>query len=91
MILATITHLADTIDVNPQAPPGSNKFLMLLSWVGWLAMVAAVAALVIVGAQFGFERRQGTADSESASRAGKALIGCVVIAIAGGLVGALVG
>ncbi|AUH70579.1 MULTISPECIES: hypothetical protein [Gordonia] len=90
MITATVLNLADTINVNPQAPPGSSKFLLLLSWVGWLAMIGAVAALVIIGGKFGFEKRQGTADSESAERATKALIGCVVIGIAGGLVGALV-
>ncbi|GAB86857.1 hypothetical protein QBL07_024160 (plasmid) [Gordonia rubripertincta] len=90
-LLATDVQLlaADGIDVNPQAPPGSEKFLTLVSWVAWGACLAAVAALMIAGGKFGFDRHQGTADSESAAKVAKTCIGCVIIAIAGGLVGAL--
>ncbi|OCH81457.1 hypothetical protein [Gordonia sp. UCD-TK1] len=97
-LLATDVHLlaapgdgfntAD-IEVAPQAPPGSEKFMLLVSWVGWGACLAAVAALMIAGGKFGFDRHQGTADSESASKVAKTCVGCVIIAIAGALVGAL--
>lgn len=83
--------LAVDIQVNPTAPPGADKFLTLVSWVGWGVCLAAVAALLIAGGQFGFDRHQGTADSEAAKKVAKTCIGCVVIAIAGGLVGGLTG
>lgn len=91
MITTTVTQLAESIQVDIQAPPGTNKFLLLLSWLGWFAMIGAVAALVIIGGKFGYEKKQGTADSESGERVAKALIGCVLISVAGGLVGGLVG
>ena len=90
-LLATDVQLlaVDGIDVNPQAPPGSEKFLTLVSWVSWGACLAAVAAMLIAGGKFGFDRHQGTADSDAAKSVAKTCVGCVVIAIAGGLVGAL--
>lgn len=91
LLVASSEVLAVQFDVNPQAPPGSDKFMTLLSWVGWGACLAAVIALLIAGGKFGFDKHQGTADSEAAKSVGKTLIGCVVIAVAGGLVGALAG
>lgn len=91
-LLATDVHLlaADPgYDIPPQAPPGAEKFMTLVSWVGWGACLAAVAALLIAGGKFGFDRHQGTADSEAATKVAKTCVGCVIIAIAGGLVGAL--
>ncbi len=86
----TITNIAESITVNPTAPPGSDKLLTVVSWVGWIAMIGAVVALVIAGASFGFEKSRGTASNESATKVAWTLVGCVVIATAGGLVGALV-
>ncbi|WP_045821442.1 hypothetical protein [Williamsia herbipolensis] len=87
---STITNIADSITVNPTAPPGSDKLLTVVSWAGWLAMIAAVVALVAAGAKFGFEKSHGTADNAAATKVAWTLVGCVVIATAGGLVGALV-
>lgn len=83
--------LAVDIQVNPTAPPGSDKFLTLVSWVGWGACLAAVCALLIAGGKFGFDKHQGTADSEAATRVAKTCVGCVIIAVAGALVGGLTG
>ena len=91
MLAQTVLDLAaDSITVNPSPPPGSDKLLTIVSWVGWGAMIAAVVALVIAGAKFGYEKSHGTASNEAATRVGWTLVGCVVIAMAGGLVGALV-
>ena len=97
MIATALAHahtgavfLADAITVNPTAPPGSQKLLTIVSWVGWGAMLAAVVALVIAGAKFGYEKSHGTAGNEAATKVAWTLVGCVVIATAGGLVGALV-
>lgn len=89
-----LTHaqiLAVDIQVNPSPPPGSDKFMMILSWIGWGACIAAVAALLIAGGLFGHGKRQGTMDNEATEKVRNALIGCVIIAVAGGLVGALTG
>lgn len=83
--------LAVDIQVNPTAPPGSDKFLTLVSWLGWGVCLAAVAALLIAGGKFGFDKHQGTADSEAATRVAKTCVGCVIIAVAGALVGGLTG
>lgn len=82
-------YVMANIQVNPEAPPGSEKFMRLVSWVGWGATIAAVAALLIAGGKFGFDKQRGTADSESGEKVAKTLIGCVIIAVAGALVGAL--
>lgn len=83
--------LAVDIQVNPTAPPGSEKFLTLVSWLGWGVCLASVAALLIAGGKFGFDKHQGTADSEAATRVAKTCVGCVIIAVAGALVGGLTG
>ncbi|MGB6244609.1 hypothetical protein [Gordonia sp. (in: high G+C Gram-positive bacteria)] len=87
--LATVIDTAAPIEVNPVAPPGANKFMTLVSWVSWGATIAAVCAMLVAGGKFGWDRHQGTADSEAAGKVGKTLIGCVVIAVAGAVVGAL--
>ncbi|GAB91613.1 hypothetical protein [Gordonia rhizosphera] len=89
-ILTVLPLAADPITVNPTAPPGSDKLLTIISWAGWLGMVAAVVALIAAGAKFGFDRHQGTATNESAVRVAWTCAGCVVMAMAGGLVGAIV-
>lgn len=76
---------------DPAPPPGSDKFLTIVSWVGWGAMLVAILALVIAGAKFGFQRSHGGVSNEEAGKVGWTLVGCVLIAIAGSLVGALVG
>ncbi|WP_237342153.1 hypothetical protein [Williamsia soli] len=75
----------------PAPPPGSDKFLTIVSWVGWGAMLVAILALVVAGARFGFQKSHGGATNEEAGKVGWTLVGCVLIAIAGSLVGALVG
>lgn len=86
---SSVEYNAEGYNIEPQAPPGSEKFMTLVSWIGWGACLAAVAALLIAGGKFGFDRHQGTADSEAATKVAKTCVGCVIIAIAGGLVGAL--
>lgn len=90
-LLAHAQLLAVDIQVDPTPPPGSDKFMTIVSWIGWGACISAVAALLIAGGKFGHDKRQGTMDSESAEKVTRTLIGCVLIAIAGGLVGALTG
>ncbi|MAU80850.1 MULTISPECIES: hypothetical protein [Gordonia] len=89
--LTTLIYLAaDPITVNPTAPPGSDKLLNIVSWGGWIGMVAAVVALIYNGAKFGYERKQGTASNDAATSVAWTCAGCVVMAMAGGLVGAIV-
>lgn len=90
------THLAllvAEVPTNPEsvAPPGSDKFLTIVSWIGWGATLAAIVALVVAGARFGFQKSHGGASNEEASKVAWTLVGCVLIAVSGGLVGALAG
>ena len=84
--------LADgPVQPEPSPPPGSDKFLTIVSWAGWGAMLGAILALVIAGVRFGYQKRNGGATNEEVSGVGWTMVGCVLIAIAGSLVGALVG
>lgn len=74
-----------------EAPPGSDKFLTIVSWIGWGATLAAIVALIIAGAKFGFQKQRGGASNEEGSAVAWTMVGCVLIAISGSLVGALVG
>ncbi|MEM2029834.1 MAG: hypothetical protein QXV35_00680 [Archaeoglobaceae archaeon] len=47
VLLALGTASAQTIDIKPQAPPGlGEKISMLLSWVYWIALVAAIFGVI---------------------------------------------
>lgn len=50
LVLVAVVALISTasaIELNPQAPPGlGEKIEMFLGWVYWLAIIAAVGALI---------------------------------------------
>ncbi|WP_020109707.1 hypothetical protein [Nocardia sp. 348MFTsu5.1] len=90
------THLAIYFSEAPGkpdsiAPPGSDKFLTIVSWIGWGATLGAIVALIIAGVRFGFQKSHGTASNEEAGKVAWTLVGCVLIAVSGSLVGALAG
>ena len=44
-----IQILAQVPDLNPQQPPGGEKFISLAGWIKWGVMLASVLALLFAG------------------------------------------
>ncbi|MGU3438154.1 hypothetical protein ACNHUS_34740 [Actinomycetes bacterium M1A6_2h] len=87
------TYLAQNIgDVNPTAPDGEagDKVNMLLSWLMWGCIIAAVAGLMISGAMLAYEKISGGGQSNATGKLVGALFGSIVIGAAAGLVNMLV-
>lgn len=102
MMLEVLNHTADVVvDVvnvvagapNPGggvAPPGSEKFLLLLRWVMWLCSGVCVVGVMIAGATMALAHRGHGGGGEHAARLGWVLAGCIVIGGSSALVGALI-
>ncbi|WP_433600344.1 hypothetical protein ACQPXH_00275 [Nocardia sp. CA-135953] len=79
--LSAVTHLAE-VSVTPVAPPGSERFLRLVGWASWFAMIAGVVGIIYGGGKFAWERMHGGAIESPKIIAG-ALIGGVFVTISG--------
>ncbi|NUS43463.1 MAG: hypothetical protein HOQ24_07235 [Mycobacteriaceae bacterium] len=86
---STVAYLADTINVTPTAPPGSNQLLRIVGWLSWAAMTAGVAGIIYAGGKFAWERWHGGA-MESPKIVLGALIGGILITSAGAIMNAVV-
>lgn len=75
---------------NPVAPPGSDKFQLVLNWSMWIVMLLAVLGVLIVAAMMVVQNRRGEG-GEHAQRLGFVLVGCILAGVAAGVVNALVG
>lgn len=88
-MLSALTTILAQINPTPTQPPGTEGLGTLINWLAWGATFAAVAGLLITAALMALSHRRGEG-SEHMSRLGMVLGACVIIAAAGGLVGALV-
>lgn len=86
---STLFYLADTINVTPQVPPGSNQILRIVGWLSWAAMTAGVAGIIFAGGKFAWERWHGGA-MESPKIVLVALVGGILITSAGAIMNAVV-
>jgi hypothetical protein len=92
LIFPMVTHLAGVladVPVTPQVPPGSERFLKLVGWASWFAMIAGVAGIIYGGGKFAWERMHGGA-LESPKIIAGALIGGVFVTTAGALMNAVI-
>lgn len=71
-------------------PPGANGLLTILGWVSWIVFALAVAGVLIVAGKMMFDHRQGQGGGQAATGLMWVLAGCIVAAVASGLVGAVV-
>lgn len=56
--------LAIEFDIDPEVPPGARGFLRILNWVLWFVLFACVAAVIVSGAKFAWEKwSQGSSDA----------------------------
>lgn len=74
-------------DVNPTAPDGEtgDKINMLLSWLMWICIIAAVGGLMICGAKLAVDKISGKT-GDPGSGVLYALAGSIVIGSAAGLI-----
>ncbi|QIS08793.1 hypothetical protein [Nocardia arthritidis] len=86
---SAVSYLADTIQVVPTAPPGSNGLLKIIGWLSWAAMAAGVAGIIFAGGKFAWERWHGGA-MESPKIVFGALVGGILITFAGSIMNEVV-
>jgi uncharacterized membrane protein YeiH len=72
------------------APPGSEKFTMIIKWVLWICNSLVVIAFMIIGAQLAMAIRRGDSGQHVAAL-GSAMAGAVIIGVASALATALIG
>jgi len=82
-----VTEIPKPID---GTPPGANGLLTILGWVSWIVFALAVAGVLIVAGKMMFDHRQGQGGGQAATGLMWVLAGCIVAAVASGLVGAVV-
>ena len=73
----------------PTAPPGSQGLLTILGWVSWIVFGLAVAGVLLVAGKMAVDHNQGRGGN-AASGLIWVLGGCILAAVASGLVGAIV-
>lgn len=71
--------LAIEFDIDPEVPPGAKGFLRILNWVLWTVSFACVAAVIVSGGKFAWEKW-----SRGESDAIKMLLGSLVGAVVAG-------
>ena len=96
MLAEVVSSVMDVVPavvgvVNPgagEAPPGSQNFEKIIGWGAWIAFGLGVLGIIGIGAMMTTEwgRRRS---NEHVMALISACCGCALIAIAGGIVGAL--
>ena len=86
----TRRYLADPgFDSRPEAVPGLGGLQTVIGYVAWACTAACLIGLILAGAQMAVAHRRGSSDSFS--RLGGVVAGCLIIGAASSLVGGLLG
>lgn len=92
-LLAQIADLAanDNTRVDPtgEAPPGANRFIKILSWIVWAAVIATIGAFIVAAAMLGYQRWSGGGGDAQGKLVG-AMGGAALIAAAGTIINTIV-
>ena len=90
-ILSMQTPAAPVIP-NPVAeqPPGGGGVLKILGWGAWIVFGLAVLGLFGVAAQMMIDNKAGRGGGEHTKALMMVLAGCIIAAVASGIVGAVV-
>lgn len=88
---ATVSVLAQDIDVVPTIPDNGvgEKVTMLLGWLMWGCIVAAIGGVMICGAMLAYEKISGGHGGATGKLVG-GLVGAIIIGSAAGLINGLV-
>ncbi|MQY17477.1 hypothetical protein [Nocardia macrotermitis] len=92
MILTAVHELvlAQVSNPTPQAPPLAGKFMQLLHYCTWFALLSGTGAIIFAGGRFAWEK-WGGGPLESPKMVAGALIGGVVATSAGTLMNSVLG
>lgn len=71
--------LAVDFNVTAELPPGANGFLRILNWILWIVLFGCVAAVIVAGGKFAWEKW-----SRGESDAVKMLLGSLAGAVIAG-------
>jgi hypothetical protein len=89
--LASSTILAGPVPtVNPTEPPGGEKVMTVVGWVGWAVFVAAVAGVLVICIKMAtnaHKNRSGDGGGEEAGKLFWPLLACIVGSSAGAILG----
>lgn len=73
---------------NPAIPPGFENFTTILGWICWAAIIVCFIGFVVSGAKLAVAYRNN--EMEGAKGLILALIGCVVVGGAAGIINAVI-
>ncbi|MFF2088608.1 hypothetical protein ACFVVM_32895 [Nocardia sp. NPDC058176] len=88
-LLAEHSHLAQ-VEINPVAPPGSDKWLWLAGIIKWFCILAGVLGICVAGALFAWEK-WSTGAVEAPKKLVGGMVGGVIVATSSALIGAATG
>lgn len=58
---AQIAAQIGAYDVEPEAPPGAEGFLLVLAWALWIVFGCTVLGIMVIGGRMAFAHRNGEA------------------------------
>ncbi|MGP9725285.1 hypothetical protein ACT3SZ_14850 [Corynebacterium sp. AOP40-9SA-29] len=78
-------HILAQFDVNTVNPPAADRFSSLLGILKWFCIAAGVAALMLAGAMFGYEKFFAHGEVQSPKKIAAAVAGGIVASSAGAI------
>jgi hypothetical protein len=81
----------DIPDPGAEMPPGFEGIETLVSWVKWIAFIAAGVGVLIAAMKFGIGMRRGEGVQDAIAEVGWPLFGAIMASAGIGLVTTLVG
>ncbi|RUQ19814.1 hypothetical protein [Kocuria sp. HSID16901] len=74
--------LADVPDPGQgEAPPGSEKFTVVLKWAVWIVTALGVLGIIIIGGKLAIDNQRGR-PQEHGMALGLTIVGCILATIA---------
>lgn len=78
--------LADVPDPGRgQAPPGSEKFTIVLQWAVWIVTALGVLGIIIIGGKLAIDNQRGR-PQEHGMALGLVIVGCIIATMAAQIV-----
>ncbi|MCZ7458208.1 hypothetical protein [Streptomyces sp. WMMC940] len=86
-----VRYLADVVNPGQGVePPGAGKLKTVVQWVAWVVLALCVTGVLVVAGRMALSHQRGQG-GEHATGLAYVLGACVLVGIASGLVGTLVG
>lgn len=87
-VLAEIASAVATVNFpGAEAPPGADKIMTVVAWIGWGAAIAGFVGFLIVGIRMMLSHNRGEGTSETGKRLAMVFGGLILVGAAAGLVG----